>query len=289
MGRYKEEHGYQEDKPDDENDVYGEPEYVIAPVHVPRKRGRKKGSKNRPKTVDENGNNIEGNKITNFDPEYLLDRYYPLRKSVFNKFYSRFPKPEQQEELSSQIDLEFLQLIQEYDVSRGVDFPYYIGRMLNFRMWHFIEKNDKLSQREVLFEELQSNEWDKDEMPAYSAMDNQPDPDSDRTFEVIDAMNSIEADVFDNQLHAILIKGILAEGKPIEIIAEELGMFVSELNREFSALCDNLQQRAEKRKVKENPTPIERKSIRMYRVPIMSDEAWENVDWDDPMWDEDHE
>ena len=85
------------------------------------------------------------------DTEALLERFEPLLRSIHKKFCSYdgvFNTAEDQADLWAQIQYEFLRLRQTFDPRRGVDFPGYLKFHLQQRVYHYVTKQQKLSNME---------------------------------------------------------------------------------------------------------------------------------------------
>jgi RNA polymerase sigma factor (sigma-70 family) len=91
-------------------------------------------------------------------PEELLKSYHPLIMAVSKKFCGYFSTNEEREDLYSQIVLEFLKLLDEYDPRKGVDIPYYLKKMLNIRVYHYVTNCVKLKNRESPCENIYDEE-----------------------------------------------------------------------------------------------------------------------------------
>lgn len=92
------------------------------------------------------------------DVAQLFKDYKPLILSVYRKHHPIFNSKEDKEDLMSQINVLFTKLVFEYDPRRGVDFPYYIKKMLELRTYHYVTKTLQQKNREVLTEEFTNDE-----------------------------------------------------------------------------------------------------------------------------------
>jgi RNA polymerase sigma factor (sigma-70 family) len=92
------------------------------------------------------------------DVEQLLDAYKPLVLTVYKRLHPMFNNREDKEDLMSQIRLIFVNLVNEYDPHRGVDFPYYIKRMLELRAYHYVTKQLQPKNKEVLTQSFSNDE-----------------------------------------------------------------------------------------------------------------------------------
>lgn len=145
---------------------------------------------------------------THLEPEYLFTKYEPLRKAVFYKFRSRMNNEMDVDDLESAINEIFLTLVGEYNPNRGVDFPYYIKKMLDYRVYHFITNYSKSIGSEILGEEEMIIE---DE--GYKDLVNK-----------LINLNSIDPDIVLGDKHRRLMIGLLIEGKSLKELADEEGV-----------------------------------------------------------------
>lgn len=85
--------------------------------------------------------------------EYLLSRYLPLiRQTVL--YYGRLAD---YEDLLQQGRLIFLQVVREYDNSRGVPFGAYLKEKFRWRLYHYIRDNLGYRDKEDLFTDVPAN------------------------------------------------------------------------------------------------------------------------------------
>lgn len=165
---------------------------------------------------------------TNLDPEYLYIKYEPLRKAVYSRFKDRMANYADREELMSAINQIFFELISEYDPNRGVDFPYYIKKMLELRTGHHITKyfknvnNESYSETEEEFEV--------------------PDTSSEEILEKIIDLNSLDPDIVLGDKHRKLMIGLLIEHKTLKELAEEEGVSSDRLHARLYFLVRRLKK-----------------------------------------------
>lgn len=88
------------------------------------------------------------------DVEQLFINYKPLILSTYKKFHPMFNSRADKEDLMSSIKTIFTQLVFEYNPKRGVDFPYYIKRMLQLRTGHYVTQALNRKTREIVTEGL---------------------------------------------------------------------------------------------------------------------------------------
>lgn len=165
-----------------------------------------------------------------FNPERLLEEYSNFIKAIQKKYNAYLSNPEDKAELHSQIQLEFLKLVEEYDTRRGVDFPGYIKMMLPQRVYHYVMKNVDFNKREVSCEEVY------DVIPeAY---------DSDLEIELVEAIASLNSTAIIGSKRSRLLESLLIERKTLEEIAEEEGVEVKVIRLRFHFLCKKLYESA---------------------------------------------
>jgi RNA polymerase sigma factor (sigma-70 family) len=171
---------------------------------------------------------------THLDPVYLYDKYELLRKAVFKKFKDKMTNHADREDLMSTIDQIFLQLVDEYNPHRGVDFPYYIKRMLDLRTFHHVTKFLKNVNKET-----------------YSDDDSEliiEDESYEELFQRIVDLNSIDPDLQLGEKHRRLMVGVLIERKTLKELAEEEGVPVDRLHARLYFLLKKLKRLHEEHK-----------------------------------------
>lgn len=145
---------------------------------------------------------------THLDPLYLYEKYEPLRRSIYKKFKDTMINNADREDLMSNIDIIFFQLVSEYDPNRGVDFPFFIKKMLDLRTYHFVTKyiknlnNESFSDEELIIED---NSFD------------------DIIGKIID-LNSVDPNIVLGDKHRKLMVGLLIEKKSLKELADEEGV-----------------------------------------------------------------
>ncbi|AGR46846.1 sigma factor [Bacillus phage Shanette] len=147
---------------------------------------------------------------THFEPVYLYNKYEPLRRKIYNKFKDQMANNTDREELSAEIDRTFLSLVTEYNPHRGVDFPYYIKKMLDLRIFHWVNKYHKNINRET-----------------YSNDDNGIVVEDTQYAELLQRivdLHSIDPDIQLGEKHRNLMIGLLIDQKTIQQLAEEEGV-----------------------------------------------------------------
>ncbi len=169
---------------------------------------------------------------THLEPEYLYHKYDPLRRAVFNKFKSKMNNTADKEDLISTIDQIFFQLVSEYDPHRGVDFPYYIKRMLDLRTYHHVTKYLKNVNKEIFRE-------DDTEMVI-------EDESFHEIFQRVIDLNSIDPTLELGEKHRQLMVGVLIERKTLKEIAMEEGVPVDRLHARIYFLIRKLRNSHEK-------------------------------------------
>jgi RNA polymerase sigma factor (sigma-70 family) len=172
---------------------------------------------------------------THLEPGYLYKKYEPLRKSIFNKFKDRMSNQADKEDLISTIDIIFIQLVNEYDPNRGVDFPFYIKRMLDLRTYHHVTKYLKNVNKETYTD-------------GYGVIIE--DEGFEDIFNRIIDLYSIDPDLQLGEKHRNLMIGILIEGKSIQQLAEEEGVDPERLHARQYFLIKKLKKLYEEHKEK---------------------------------------
>lgn len=153
---------------------------------------------------------------THLDPEYLYHKYEPLRKAVYKKFKDVLINQADKEDLISTIDQLFLQLVSEYNPHRGVDFPYFIKRMLDLRVYHYITKYLNKINKEIPNETVGDSQIE--------------DIHSQELIQRVIDLYSINPDLELGEKHAKLMIGILVERKTLKELADEEGVPVERVN-----------------------------------------------------------
>lgn len=155
------------------------------------------------------------------DTEALLERFEPLLRSIHKKFCSYdgvFNTAEDQADLWAQIQYEFLRLRQTFDPRRGVDFPGYLKFHLQQRVYHYVTKQQKLSNME---QPIKSYSDDFEEKPR--EIENMPelvDEETPAAMERTEAIESIPWDRLDES-QAELVREIIFNKKLVETVAKE--------------------------------------------------------------------
>lgn len=167
---------------------------------------------------------------THLDPYYLYEKYKPLRMAVFKKFKSMMANESDREDLMSTIDQIFLQLVNEYDPNRLVDFPFYIKRMIDLRTYHHVTKYLKNINRETFTDE---------------ELVIQDDSVEELIQRVID-LNSIDPTLTLGEKHRKLMVGVLIERKSLKELAEEEGVPADRLHARLYFLLKKLRSIHEK-------------------------------------------
>ena len=171
---------------------------------------------------------------THFEPEYLFDKYEMLRKAVFKKHKDKMKNQADRDDLFDAINLMFLQLVSEFDPNRGVDFPYYIKKMLDLRTSHYVTKYLKNINKESYAEEEFVIE----------------DHSYEEVFQRIIDLNSIDPDLVLGEKHRNLMIGVLIHGKSLKVLAEEEGVPVDRYHARLYFLLKKLRKAYEEHEKK---------------------------------------
>lgn len=176
---------------------------------------------------------------TNLEPSYLYEKYTLLRMATFKKFRNHMANEEDRNELMSNIDILFLQLVKEYNPNLGVDFPYYIKKMLELRVYHYVTKYLKNVNNETFSE---------DEIV-------QVDESWEEIMQRIIDLNSFDDSVILGEKHRNLLVGVLIEKKTLKELAEEEGVPVDRLHARLYFLIKKLKEQYEEMVRKEGGDP----------------------------------
>lgn len=164
--------------------------------------------------------------------EHLMEKYKPLILSVYKRLHPMLQNKGDKEDLMSQINAIFVKLVVEYDPRRGVDFPYYIKRMLELRAYHYVTKELKVKNKEVLTESFTNDEVTFGEI-------------SEEEFEDILNLLSWDDNFTLGKKQKRLFVGLLTEHKSLRELAEEEGVDVSVLHTRMHFLSKKLRQQRE--------------------------------------------
>jgi hypothetical protein len=139
------------------------------------------------------------------------------------------------EELMSSIDHMFIQLVNEYNPNRGVDFPYYIKKMLELRTYHHVSRYIKNINKEL-----------------FAATEEQEIIIEDHSYEeifkrIID-IHSLDPEMELGEKHRNLLIGLLIERKTLRELAEEEGAPVERLQARLYFLIKKMRKAYEDHK-----------------------------------------
>ncbi|WAB25023.1 hypothetical protein M3_0072 [Lysinibacillus phage vB_LfM_LysYB1] len=164
------------------------------------------------------------------DIEKLLEDYKPLILSVYKRLHPMFNSREDKEDLMSQIKALFAKLVVEYNLRRGVDFPYYIKRMLELRSYHYVTNQLKVKNKEVLFESFTNDEVN------YTGFTGNED------LEDIISLLSWDDDFTLGKKQKRLFIGLVQDHKLLKELAEEEGVDVSVVHTRMHFLLKKIKQ-----------------------------------------------
>lgn len=154
---------------------------------------------------------------THLEPEYLYNKYKPLRKAVFAKFKDKMVNRADMEELQDTIDVLFIQLVREYNANLGVDFPFFIKKMLDLRTYHYVTNYLKNVNRET----YANTEEDEIIIEDHS---------TEELFQRIIDLHSIDPTIELGEKHRELLIGVLIHRKTLKQLAEEEGVPLDRLH-----------------------------------------------------------
>lgn len=138
------------------------------------------------------------------DAEHALARFTPLIDSIMRQlrsWYSRYDTRQDDEDLRSFIQTEFLRLHDRYDPSYGVDFPGYIKMNLERRVRYYVGRSQKRIGNEVLA-------FASDITGNY--IESIPDEKAEREIGRIDCILSIPVEQIDDEVYRGIIEKIIA-------------------------------------------------------------------------------
>lgn len=168
---------------------------------------------------------------THLEPAYLYEKYEPLRRAMYKKFKDKMSNQSDKEDLWSAIGEIFIQLVSEFDPHRGVDFPYYIKRMLDLRTYHHVTKYLKNVNRESYGDELVIEDENYEEL-----------------FDRIIDLNSIDPNIELGEKHRQLMVGLLIHRKSLKELADEEGVPPDRLHARLYFLLQKLRKVHEEHK-----------------------------------------
>lgn len=183
------------------------------------------------------------------DINRLLEDYKPLILSVYKKRNHYFRNAQDKEDFMSQLYMIFTNLVYEYDPSRGVDFPFYIKRMLELRAGHYITKHNKRMSREFLSSSDSLGEGHEVTGTAgmYEAVpDSHINQFTDETAELLEDILSVES--WDDAALSLgkkqeqLFLGILRDNKTPRELADAEGVSISTIHTRMHFLTKKLKE-----------------------------------------------
>ena len=192
---------------------------------------------------------FQSQKTDYLDMDKLYEQYKPLMNSIFKKFtkYTNvFKNPQDFEDLKSQIEFEFIKLCNEYNPARGVDFPGFIKIHLQQRVYHYTTK----LQRRVSYEStLPDKTYDDSDTPMMNLNNTLDliDEDSDKEFDYIERLESLDWRAITGKKHRHLVESILYEHRTLEDIAELEGVPLKVVRLRLHFVCERLKEFEDKR------------------------------------------
>ena len=194
---------------------------------------------------------IEYNRRNEYNPEFLdldflISKYTPLFKSICRYFCSYagiLDKPNDIEDLYSQIQLEFLKLVKRYDPRRGVDFPGYIKLNLQNRVYYWVTRLQKLQTTErLLFWSEENNEESDMEIDLYymnKQYYNLTDPSNEQEKFKIESLMSIPWEELKDESDREMVIDILNH-MSLEDIARKRHTLITSIREQFDKICNLL-------------------------------------------------
>lgn len=166
---------------------------------------------------------------TNLDPEYLYEKFAPLRYATFKKHSGKVDTAADRDELMGTIDQLFLQLVYEYDAQIGVDFPYFIKKMLELRVYHHITKYWKVANSEFFVDLPITVEESYEDV-----------------FDKVVELNSLNPDIVLGDKHRQLLINTIIHKKTLQQQAEEEGVPLDRLHARMYFLIKKFEGEYEK-------------------------------------------
>lgn len=173
------------------------------------------------------------------DKEVLLERFSPLIQSMYRYFCSydgMFNQAMDSQDLYSQIQSEFIELVHKYDPRRGVDFTGYIKFHLRQRVYHWVMKTQKVQNTEqVLVQYDSDNSLDMDNLISY---ENKKDTYTEQELVRAEAIASIPWEQIHNEEHKELINEILVKRHTVEDVAKSRKISVRAVSAQLDEVCE---------------------------------------------------
>lgn len=166
-----------------------------------------------------------------YDPEKLLKAYHPLIMAVSKKFCGYFSSNEEREDLYSQVVYEFLKLLDEFDPRKGVDIPYYLKKMLNIRVYHYVTNCMTLKNRESPCETIYGVDEDQNKIIEYY---------EDIDFLRAEALASLDKNLELGEKQRNLLFDILVNKRSLEDIAKREKVDIKVVRLRLHFLCEKL-------------------------------------------------
>lgn len=180
------------------------------------------------------------------DIPQLLEQYKPLILSIYRKYHPMLSSAEDKEDLLAEIEILFSKLVMEYNPRYGVDFPYYIKRMLTLRTWHYVGKQIKTKSKEIAVEGLTNDEI------TFSK-----DFESNDELDLLLNVLAFDDDFKIGKKQKALFVGLLKDHKTLQQLADEEGVNVSTLHTRLHFLIKKLKAQQEEQEKLENDDLVE--------------------------------
>lgn len=166
------------------------------------------------------------------DVAKLLEMYKPLILGTYARFKPMLERSEDKKDLLSQITAIFTKLVYEYDPRRGVDFPYFIKRMVEVRTYHYVTKVLKQKNKEVFIDSFKNSDSIEELAEVMEELES-----------VVD-VQSWDDDFKLGKKQKQLFIGLVVHHKSLKQLAEEEGVDVSILHTRMHFLLKKLKQKA---------------------------------------------
>ncbi|GLI90882.1 sigma-70 family RNA polymerase sigma factor [Bacillus subtilis] len=170
------------------------------------------------------------------DINELLVNYKPLILTVYKKYNPIFPRMKDKEDLMSEINTIFTQLVWEYKPRRGVDFPFYIKKMLEWRTYHYVTKQIKRNDKEVIVGSLTNDKVSLGDSRDSTLLEE---------LELIENVMSWDDDFRMGKKQKQLFISLLRDNKTVRQIAEEEGVDISTIHTRLHFLIRKIKTQQE--------------------------------------------
>lgn len=199
-----------------------------------------------------------------YDMDLMLEKYSNFLKSIVKKYSDQ--KALDADDLFAQAQLQFIELVKEYDSRRGVDFPGYIKIMLPKRFYHYVIKQTETHNKELL--QLADKPTLDSDVPDYLY---------EKELELIEGFASLNRGVVSGKKRNQLVDDILIHRKTIEEIAAEEGVTTKVIRLRLHFLCKRIMEDSQRQILDDFlitnlvriPIKFFRQAISIQRIPVV--------------------